>query len=193
MLRLAKEWLYPSNHEAKVFVWSGDNLSDVGHVSIEFPTKNHEPPVYTSIWPAKFPAVGPLCYLPLRATLSTQLSDDVRAESSGFSLELGNGDEALIPRRKINYPDKEFSVKVPHVDSMEQEFKRIQSGVKEGKICYQLFPQVKTTKTEVYNCSTLVDHLLKMGGVDNLPEKPEWRPAAFSDILENQPNVALKR
>jgi hypothetical protein len=178
--------------KAKIFIWSGDPLDNVGHVSMEFADKNSSS-TYLSIWPDKFPAVGPFAYFPLHAKLATNLEDDVKAESSGFSLEIENGSESLVPRHTTVKPDKEFSAVIPNADAMEKELKRIQSGVQAGKIRYQLFPNVHTTKTEVYNCATLVDHLLKVGGISSLPEKPVWRPSEFSEVLEKQSNISLKK
>jgi hypothetical protein len=180
-----------SDNKAKVYVWSGDR-DNVGHVSMQFKPKNNPSPIYLSIWPDRLPSVGPLAYLPLHATLATKLSDDIKAESSGFTLEFRDGGEDLVfSHKKEVKPDKIFSVLVPQMDDMDQEYKRINSGIKEGKIRYQLFANAKTTNAEVYDCATLVDHLLKSGGVDSLPEKSEWKPSDFSEILEKQPNVVL--
>ncbi len=176
--------------QAKVFVWSGD-ADNVGHVSIQLEAKKDGSKTYTSIWPKRVPAVGPLTIFPLRAALATRLEQDIKSESNGFSLQLDNGSESLVPRssgQQIN-PDKIFTVPIPDMDAMRKEYDRIESGVKEGNICYQLFPNVKTTSREVYDCSTLVAQLLKVGGVTGLPATPEWKPSVFAEILEQQPHV----
>lgn len=180
------------DNNAKVYIWSGDR-DNVGHVSMQFQPKDNASPTYLSIWPDRLPAVGPLAYMPLHATLAKQLSDDIKAESSGFTIDFRDGGEDLVRIHREVKPDKILSVPVPNPDKLNQEYKRIQSGIEEGKIRYQLFPNSRTTNTEVYDCATLVDHLLKAGGVNSLPEKPEWKPSDFSNVLEKQPNVvALK-
>jgi hypothetical protein len=179
------------DNKAKVYIWSGDR-DNVGHVSMQFQPKNNPTPTYLSIWPDRFPAVGPLAYVPLHATLAKRLADDMKAESSGFSIDFRNGGEDLVPNHKKEIePDKIFSVPITQMDALREEFERIDEGIKEGKIRYQLFANSKTTNTEVYDCATLVDHLLKTGGVDSLPEKAEWKPSSFSEILAHQPNVTL--
>jgi|SRR5580700_3594545 hypothetical protein len=180
----------PSPKKAKVFVWSGDR-DNVGHVSMQLPSG-----AYTSIWPDKTIAVGPFAYLPLHATLATALEQDIKAESKGFTVELGAGEESLIPSHVKKLPDQEFSVTISEPEKLEEEFKRIKEGVKQGTIRYQLFAtshpfptsHLLHTDEEEYNCATLVDHLLKEGGVP-LPTNPHWRPSEFSEDLEKQSEV----
>ncbi len=42
---------------------------------------------------------------------------------------------------------------------------------------------------EVYNCTTMVQHILKSGGMDELPKSSVWKPSSLVDILKDQPNV----
>lgn len=174
---------------AKVFVWSGDT-HNVGHVAIQLDAS-----VYTSIWPDKYPAIGPLTIVPLRAALASNLASDSRLESIKASVEYdSNGDSVWVRRRSVNptQPDKVFIVTNLDKRKMLEEYERIKSGVQSGKVCYQLFPGIKTTSTEVYNCTTLANHILRAGGLTTLPASPSWKPAAFADLLEKQPNTSAQ-
>lgn len=175
------------NKNAKVYVWSG-GPHDVGHVSMQFHGKDGSP-IYTSIWPNKFPSIGPLTIFPLHAGLATKLSDDIKSESRRLPLELDNGFESMLLNENRGdevRPDKIFEISVPNHNAMLKEFERIKTGVEDGNVCYQLYPNVNTTSKERYNCATLVAHLLKTGGLTSLPNTPEWKPSDFSNILEKQ-------
>jgi len=174
--------------DALVYIWSGD-AHNVGHASIQFGTNAP----YVSIWPAKIPAIFPLTYFPLPAKLSTKLSDDIKAESYKFELQLENGSETLIRKRNDQEvePDKIWRIHGLDTSAMEKEAKRITSGVEERTIFYQLYSHIKTTSSEVYDCATLSAHLLKVGGMTSLSKSPLlWKPSAFSDELKRQSNVS---
>ena len=189
-----------SNGRAQVFVWSGDE-HNVGHVAIQLdsgPAKcsDDQSSVYASIWPDKYSAVGPLTIVPLHAALASNLASDARLESIKASVEYDSSGDGVWVRRHTGepiQPDKVFTITKLDKGKMIEEYERIKSGVQSGKVCYQLFPGIKTTSTEVYNCTTLANHILRVGGLTSLPASPSWRPAAFANLLEKQPNTLVQQ
>ena len=125
-------------------------------------------------------------------------------EGTGVSLD-PHADLAL-------QPDKIFKIAGLDHKKIQEEVKRLKEGIQTGKVCYQLFPQVNMMRTmqrffkysadnpftqqieshqaitltapEVYNCSTMVQHLLLVGGMYHLPSQPIWRPAQLATELE---------
>jgi len=116
-------------------------------------------------------------------------------------------------------PDKVFIVNNLNVKKINDEIERLKAGVDTGAVCYQLFPNVNTLGflhnltnrlihdvdqdflttnikpndsskfPEVYNCTTMVQKILKSGGMKNLPESSVWKPSSLADILKTQQNI----
>ena len=114
--------------------------------------------------------------------------------------------DSLLP------PDKIFKMTGLNQKKMREEVRRLKEGMQTGKVCYQLFPQVNMvramqgffkhsannpftqqvercqtrtlTAPEVYNCSTMVQHLLLVGGMRALSSHPIWQPAQLAADLE---------
>ena len=205
--------------EVQVYTWSEGEK--VGHVSLNIRGS------YSSIWPKNIPAWGPAAIFPLKAALSKSLEADMDNESSSPSIEASDFSscDAPVDFQKIYgtpvKPDKVYTIRGLDVEKMQIEQKRIEEGVAQEKIRYQLFPQLKTIhvlkklallqahnpfsdnleqnpkvptqEPEQYNCASLSAHLLQVGGMSSFSSQSIWRPSTLSSILDKDPEAQVFR
>jgi hypothetical protein len=188
--------------EAQVFVWSS-GLNTLGHVSLQLDNKKpkykkNDPGNYLSIWPKSTPAGGLTSVWPLQATLARTLEDDCIQEAPRPREDFAN----LMYPVEIDPapPDRVFNVKNLDKEKIKNELNRLEEGIENGKVRYQLIPglnvagffnrliQKNLDKPEVYNCVTLTQHLLEAGGM-KMPEGLWTTPSKFADNLSKQPDV----
>ncbi|HHT0591814.1 TPA: hypothetical protein ACTXXA_000768 [Legionella anisa] len=186
-----------------IYIWSS-GFNSIGHVALQLDGKKEkykrdDPGNYFSIWPQSTPAGGLTSIWPLKGTLARSLEDDCRQEAIRPKEDFSNLMEPaeILPVE----PDKVFVVQGLDKKKMRDEFERIEQGLNTGEVRYQLLPGVKAmsffnnlmstnpNKIEVYNCVTLTEHLLEVGGAENLTKSPWTTPSKFATQLECQPRV----
>ncbi|STY29687.1 Uncharacterised protein [Legionella wadsworthii] len=189
----------PEICEARVHVWSGGFFNGLGHVAISFQSneKNPNAPVdYWSIWPKSIPAGGLTSIFPLDAIRSPQLENDYYQEARRPPADFADLMEPIefvpIP------PDREFVIQLDE-KKIREELTRLDLGIKEGTVAYQLIPAVKTGPflqwlmpkkyNETYNCVTLTQHLLKKGGIEGIQVNSWMTPSKFADNLQEQISI----
>lgn len=183
--------------KAQVFIWSG-SLSSPGHVALQLDTKNtkdtkNDPSNYVSIWPKSTPAGGLTSIFPLKAALCRKLETDCSLEGSRTKTEF---DDLLDPIESNPVPpDKQFQIEGLDKKKIKNELKRLERGIEQGEVRYQLLPGVNIprffnkllptprTEPEIYNCVTFTQHLLQVGGIDKLPKSNWTTPAKFGENL----------
>lgn len=208
MLRLFSQNEMAAEKEVKddkvqVFVWSG-GLGSLGHVAVQLdgekPKRNlSDRGKYLSIWPKNTPAGGLTSIFPLTAALCPNLAHDCVQEAAKPSDEFEDLMHPTESESKTVEPDKVYTFSHLDKEKIKQEVQRLESGIADGSVRYQLLPGVKLggffqnflsrnqRKPEVYNCVTLTDHLLKVGGMHTLPESSAWvKPSKYADILSKQ-------
>jgi hypothetical protein len=122
--------------------------------------------------------------------------------------------KVAIHEEQVN-PPQEYLIDNLNISKMQMEQKRLEEGIQLGSIRYQLFPNVRITsflkKTlsfsahnlfsdelecyhnqmplpEQYNCSTLVQRLIEIGG-QSIAEEPIYIPASLADKLDKLSRV----
>lgn len=184
-------------NQVTVYVWSS-GLNSLGHVSLQldgetFKYKADDRGDYLSIWPSSTPAGGLSSIWPLKGTSSRGLEDDCKQEAIRSPEDFSN---LMEPAEILPVPpDQVFVVQGIDKIKIKEEFDRIKKGLETGDVRYQLLPDVKVANLffnpkEIYNCVTLTEHLLKVGGVENLTQIPWKTPSRFAAQLREQPQVA---
>lgn len=189
----------PEICEARVHVWSGGVFNGLGHVAISFlgNKENTNEVDYWSIWPKSTPAGGLTSIIPLEATRSPKLESDCLQEARRPPSDFADLMEPINPVPIP--PDREFVIRLDE-KKVRDELARLDLGIKEGAVSYQLLPGVNTHPflqwlaprkyNETYNCVTLTQHLLKKGGVEGVQVNNWMTPSKFADHLQEQISVA---
>lgn len=179
-----------------VYVWS--TRLGLGHVSIQLDGKTpkympNDLGDYLSIWPSSTAAGGLTAVWPLRATSARSVEDDCNQEAIRPPADFS---DLLEPIKNVPVqPDQIFAIRGLDREKIKEEFERIKKGLELGEVRYQLLPGVKlanyfTSPREVYNCVTLTERLLEIGGAENLTQSPWTTPSQFATQLRKQPRVA---
>ena len=178
-----------------VYVWSS-GFNSLGHVAMKF---SDDPGDYLSIWPKSTPAGGFTSIWPLKAALARKLEDDCIREAVRPKEDFA--DLVRPPEILPVQPDRVFVVHGIDKSKMRAEFARIENGCDTGEVSYQLLPRVKMASylniflskhpksKEVYNCVTLTEHLLEVGGKEILPKNLWSTPSNFADRLSKLEQV----
>ena len=177
--------------EVQVFVWK-TNFGGLGHVSLRFSGGR-----YWSLWPKLTAAGGLTAILPLQAVLAHKLEEDFNQEARRPPEDFSN---LMSPIEIIPFePDLVFKFKVDEqkIEQVEKELARLTKGINEGNVRYQLLPGLNTARfydaffnsgrsqsKEIYNCVTLSQHLLTIGGIEGVEISPWMTPSKFADQLQ---------
>ncbi|RDI46891.1 hypothetical protein [Aquicella lusitana] len=128
-----------------VFIWKMQ-VDSVGHAAIQIGgdqpkyTEN-DPGNYMSIWPKWLPSIGPTKIFPLKSVFANKLTEDQEAQSVRHQTSA----QFEVLAQDIIYkqaPDFVYKLKDLDVDAMQKEAQKIKEGVKQHKVCYQLFPNI---------------------------------------------------
>jgi len=191
------------NSEVKVFIWPGGFFNGIGHVGLQIDGENpkynaSDAGEYASIWPKSTAAGGLTAIIPLKPALCKNLGDDSLQEARRPPQDFS---DLMEPIKPIPIEPKVITINNLDKEKMKDELHRIEKGIENGAVSYQLLPGVKTSdslnklsnfwsekqtqKQEVYNCVTLTQHLLKEGGM-NVQESPWTTPSKLGHILTIQ-------
>ena len=173
-----------------VFIW---NLTSekVGHTSIQVSDSSSSgDSLYMSIHPGALPAIGPTTVLPLPASMSRSLQDDMITEALAEKTLEG------VSKMDMKAPDKVYKIHGLNINNMKNKMNEVEEGVHCGDTSYQLLPRVnalrffkelpgyiaqdpvdihlmnqniernkKNDEGNVYNCATFVEKVLTCGGI----------------------------
>ncbi|TAL59501.1 MAG: hypothetical protein EPN84_11060 [Legionella sp.] len=186
-------------NKVTVYVWK-TNLISLGHVSVKIHGVDGKPDTYTSIWPKLTPAGGPTAIVPLIATTATKLEQDCMQEAVRPTTDSSDLNEALI-ELEPKEPDLVFELDGLDTQKMEAELTQIKKELETGETRYQLLPGVPTTQLanlvlsvgsitpmgvkRVYNCVSLTQHLLTVGGMKNMVHLWETPSKFATHLMEN--------
>jgi len=163
----------------KLFVWNESFKGGVGHISLSLDGPS---PLYYSLWPGQYSAVGPLKYFPQLATQGNKPGDE--------SMESGNvaappDVESLPDRGTRPFPDRRHPDSVIEIGGLDELAMRTKAKeLQNPDVMYQLFPMWGVAQS----LRTMTDAALGFLTTDPFSEHPFKR--AFEDLKSLKTSIA---